>query len=87
VPLAEAASKAGINTVAVTAYADKGQIGHFSEKIGAAFPFLVADDILLKTIIRSNPGVLLLKDGTILKKWHYKKLPSFGEINEQYIRN
>jgi uncharacterized membrane protein YphA (DoxX/SURF4 family) len=87
VPLAEAAAKAGINTVAVTAYADKGQIEHFREKIGAAFPFLVADDILLKTIIRSNPGVLLLKDGTIVKQWHYKKLPSFREINEQYIRN
>lgn len=86
VPLAEAAAKAGINTVAITAYADKGQIEDFRTKIGATFPFLVADDILLKTIIRSNPGVLLFKDGTIVKMWHHKKLPTFQEINAQYIR-
>jgi uncharacterized membrane protein YphA (DoxX/SURF4 family) len=86
VPLAEAAAKAEINTVAITAYADKSQIGDFREKIGANFPFLVADDILLKTIIRSNPGVLLFKDGTIVKMWHHRKLPTFQEIKEQYIR-
>ncbi len=52
-----------------------------------AQPYLVvytADDILLKTIIRSNPGVVLWKDGKILDKWHIRKLPSFAEIKTKH---
>ncbi len=44
-----------------------------------------ADDILLKTIIRSNPGLLLVKDGKIIKKWHKYKIPSYKEIKQKYM--
>lgn len=44
-----------------------------------------ADDILLKTIVRSNPGVVLWKDGNIVDKWHIDKLPSGEEILNQYF--
>lgn len=37
--------------------------------------FCVADATLLKTIIRANPGYLLIKDGTILAKWSDASLP------------
>ncbi len=39
------------------------------------FEFYTADDITLKTMIRSNPGILLLKDGVILNKWPATRLP------------
>jgi len=44
-----------------------------------------ADDILLKTIVRSNPGVVLWRDGQILDKWHIDKLPDAEEIYSQYF--
>ncbi|MDR1524700.1 MAG: DoxX family protein [Tannerella sp.] len=48
---------------------------------GAEYPFLTADDVTLKTIIRANPGLVLIKSGTILKKWHYNDIPSEDEAN------
>lgn len=45
-----------------------------------AIPYLFADATLLKTMIRSNPGLILLKDGTVMKKWHYNDVPSPDEV-------
>ncbi|MFT4762670.1 MAG: hypothetical protein ACI9LN_004658, partial [Saprospiraceae bacterium] len=67
---------------AVTAYADPALIDDFRHQTQSAYPFYSADDILLKTIVRSNPGIVLLKDGKVIEKWHYKHLPSFEIIKE-----
>ncbi|HNY53418.1 MAG TPA: DoxX family protein [Bacteroidales bacterium] len=37
--------------------------------------FCTADEITLKTIIRSNPGYMLLRDGNIMGKWSWATLP------------
>lgn len=47
----------------------------WSERTGGEYPFCIADDITLKTMIRSNPGLILLKGGTILQKWSHNDLP------------
>ncbi len=44
------------------------------------FDFALMDETVLKTIVRSNPGYLFLKDGIIIKKWHYNNIPSSEEI-------
>lgn len=49
------------------------------------FPYYSADEIFLKTIIRSNPGLLLMKDGTILAKWAYPDIPAYREVKANYL--
>ena len=85
-PFAEAAEKAGLKVYAVTKVADPGFVDDFRHATQTAYDFYMADDILLKTIVRSNPGVLLMKDAKILQKWHHKKLPSFEEAKAKYIK-
>ncbi|MFT5261605.1 MAG: hypothetical protein ACI8YQ_000329, partial [Polaribacter sp.] len=79
-PLAEAAEKAGYKVTAVVGAAGPEAIEEFRHATQTAYPFYMADDILLKTIVRSNPGVVLFKNGKIVNKWHHKKLPSFVEM-------
>jgi len=49
---------------------------------GAEYPFCTADDITLKTIIRSNPGLLLIKEGTIIDKWSSTRLPDTNQLKQ-----
>ena len=59
---------------ALTASGEKG-IESWRDMTGAEYPFCQTDEITLKTIIRSNPGLLLLKDGVIIRKWSHNNLP------------
>jgi len=43
---------------------------------GADYPFCIVDDTELKTVIRSNPGLLLIKNGTIMGKWSNDNIPT-----------
>ncbi|MDR3266692.1 MAG: DoxX family protein [Tannerella sp.] len=60
---------------------DEQNIQSWINNTGAEYPFLTVDDVTLKTMIRSNPGLVLLKSGTVLNKFHYRDLPSDNEIN------
>lgn len=45
--------------------------------------FCSADETTLKTMVRANPGYILLKDGTILGKWSWANVPGqewFGKL-------
>ena len=44
-----------------------------------------SDDIPLKTIVRANPGLVLLKNGVVLKNWHGNDIPSIEEF-ETFIQ-
>ncbi|MDY0201850.1 MAG: DoxX family protein [Tenuifilaceae bacterium] len=68
------AQEMGMNFACVTS-SPVDDIDSFVSSTGVAFPFLQADEIMLKTTVRANPGVILLKQGTIIGKWHYKNIP------------
>lgn len=85
-PMLEKAAKDGVKSIIVIGGADTGMINDFKKAVGIDFVACSADDILLKTIVRSNPGVVLMKDGVILDKWHYRHLPSYDQINTDYLK-
>lgn len=58
------------------------EIEYWCDRTGAEYPFCQMDDITLKTIIRSNPGLLLLKHGTILNKWSNNRLPDEYDLTD-----
>lgn len=45
-----------------------------------AIPYFYADATVLKTIIRSNPGIALWKNGTVLGNWHHNDAPTPAEV-------
>lgn len=54
-------------------------IATWQEMTGAEYPFLFTDGIVLKTMIRSNPGLMLLHDGRITGKWPSTGMPDLTE--------
>ena len=71
----------GYGFYALTSSPDE-EIEAWRDRTGAEYPFCQMDDITLKTIIRSNPGLLLIKDGTILNKWSDSQFPDEYVLND-----
>tara|TARA_B110000977_G_scaffold796_2_gene1146 strand:- start:3440 stop:4504 length:1065 start_codon:yes stop_codon:yes gene_type:complete len=77
----EQAQKEGYRMIALVNGATKEQIMTFQQKSGLNFTFYLMDDVELKTIIRSNPGLVHMKNATIMNKWSWKGLPDYSEIS------
>lgn len=50
-------------------------VEHWQDRTGGEYPFCHADELMLKTVIRANPGLVLVKDGTIINKWNSRDVP------------
>ncbi|MGZ3755367.1 MAG: BT_3928 family protein [Mucilaginibacter sp.] len=46
-----------------------------------------ADGVPLKTMVRANPGILLMKGGTVVNKWHYHNLPKYDTLVKDYFQH
>lgn len=57
------------------------QFESFRHEYQIATPYFFADATVLKTMVRSNPGFILLQDGIVLGKWHHNDTPSASEIH------
>jgi len=56
------------------------QIEEWKASTGAQYPFYTMDDVTLRTIIRSNPGLMLIKNAVIINKWPDRKIPGEEEL-------
>ena len=72
--LFEYAQEKGYPFYGLTASGEKA-MNRWRNGTGAEYKLCQTDDIVLKTIIRSNPGLLLLRDGKIIRKWSNNDLP------------
>ena len=60
--------------------ADVTHIEEFRHKHQLAIPYYSVDATVLKAMVRANPGLILLKDGTVKGKWHYNDIPTTEEV-------
>jgi len=79
-----AAEQFNIRTVLLTSNSAQ-DADEFSTKMKLFMEVFYADAVPLKSMVRANPGVMLLKNGVVVQKWHYNRLPSFDKLAEQYF--
>jgi uncharacterized membrane protein YphA (DoxX/SURF4 family) len=58
----------------------------FSKLHHLMFEIFYADGVPLKTMVRANPGILLLKNGTVVNKWHYHSMPKYDDLVKKYFQ-
>ena len=81
-----AAENYNIRTVLLTSSSAQSA-DEFSNQNKLVMEIFHADGIPLKSMVRANPGLLLLKNGTVINKWHFHNLPSYGELEAKYFQN
>ena len=83
VPFIDSLKAEGVTYYAVIGGMSEEALADLKKTIGFEMTYYIADDILLKTIMRSNPGIMHLRNGVVINKWHYKQLPDVKEVREQ----
>ncbi len=75
----DAARRQGIPFYCLTASTQE-QIERWQQQTAAEYPFAITDETTLKTMVRSNPGLMLIRDGVIQAKWSCNNLPQVEEV-------
>ncbi len=78
------AEKDGYGFYGITATSGKKTF-EFRQEHDIMYPFFTSGGVLLKTIVRSNPGLVLLKDGVVKGKWPSTDIPDYKEIKKGYL--
>ena len=78
----EYALSQGYDFYALTA-SSADAVEKFRAKTGAEYPFLNADEKIIQTMLRANPGLILMKGGTVYDQWSHNHLPRFEKALDQ----
>jgi uncharacterized membrane protein YphA (DoxX/SURF4 family) len=57
-------------------------IDYFRHDVKADYEFYTVDETALKSVVRSNPGLVLLKNGVVVDKWAWRDFPNYKEFKE-----
>src|SRR5690606_36263928 len=79
-----AAEAYNIRSILLTASSSQ-EAQQLSEELNLLTEIFYADAVPLKSMVRANPGVLLMQNGTVIDKWHYNTLPSFDTLDKLYF--
>lgn len=82
--LAENSEKKGIHFLALCSNLFE-EMDEFKNEMQSPFTYYTGDEKMIKTIIRSNPGLMLVNNGVIIKKWHINDFPDIEEV-EEYLK-
>lgn len=83
--MAKEFERLGVFSVLITS-SDVATTETYRHEYQIATPYYFGDHTLLKAIIRGNPGIVLMKDGTVLGKWHYNDFDAAREDIPELIR-
>ena len=75
-----------MNSIEALTSSSKETIDKFKLEAKTNIDFYNSDGTVLKTMIRSNPGLMMLKGGTVVDMWHFHTIPSFNDVKEKYFK-
>jgi len=79
--ISEYAQEHGYPFICLTASGEEA-VAQWRDITGAEYRICTGDETTLKTIVRSNPGLLLLKDATVMRKWSHNDLPKSEALSK-----
>jgi uncharacterized membrane protein YphA (DoxX/SURF4 family) len=74
-----------VKLIGLTA-SNKDRVERFKEEVHTDIEFYSSDGTVLKTMIRANPGLMLLKGGTVQDMWHYHSIPAYTDVKQKYFK-
>ncbi len=83
------ASVCGLNKIEFIGLtsSDSVTLDKFKKENHINYPFYInLDDVPLRTMIRSNPGLILLNGSTVIDMWPYRSFPAFNDLKEKYFK-
>lgn len=79
-----AAEAYNIRSILLTASSTQ-KAEQISDELNLLTEIFYADAVPLKSMVRANPGILLMQQGTVIDKWHHNTLPDFDTLDKQYF--
>jgi hypothetical protein len=81
----DACGKDSICLIGLTA-SDAKIVDACKHEFNALYDYYNCDETALKTFIRSSPGLVLMKNGTVLEMWHHNDFPKYEEVKAKFFK-